>query len=177
MKWWLLLPLVLVVALGAAVGITFAVAGSPFDSEGPRSDESVAPVCAPEVRDCEDVIVNPDGDAAVNPDKPVSSGPITIIDDMDPNECNLVDNITACEEQATAAAIDDLAHNTGVDAATIAVRSVEFVEWPDACLGVHNPKLVCAQVITPGFRIGLVIGEGYYEYRTDATGSTLIGGK
>lgn len=138
---------------------------------------AVASVCAPEAPDCDDMIVNPDGDTGASPEEPVSSGPITIIDDIDPNECNLVHDITACEEQATAAAIEDLAHNTGVDPATITVRSVEFVEWPDACLGVQNPKLVCAQVITAGFTIGLAIGERFYGYRTDATGSTLIGGK
>ncbi|HZP58329.1 MAG TPA: hypothetical protein VFC53_12370 [Dehalococcoidia bacterium] len=38
-------------------------------------------------------------------------------------------------------------------AASVSLDSVEAVAWPDACLGIDQPGKVCAQVITPGYRI------------------------
>jgi hypothetical protein len=38
----------------------------------------------------------------------------------------------------------------GVDADAVTVAAVEAVDWPDACLGVSRPDVMCAQVITPG---------------------------
>lgn len=206
MRNWLIPATGIVVAFVAIAGVTFAVAGSPFDSgEQPavRSDQGidrqecspvdnteacdetngngdnkiVVPVCAIDVPDCGEMIVSPGGDSGGDPDQPVSSGPISIIDDMDPNECSLVHNIEACREQATAAAVRDLAKNTGAQPDAVAVMSAEFVEWPNACLGVYNPKIACAEVITPGFKVTLQVDSVTYEYRTNADGSSVIGGK
>jgi hypothetical protein len=45
--------------------------------------------------------------------------------------------------------------------------SSEPEDWPDACLGAARPGTVCAQVITPGFRIILEHEDQSYEYHAD----------
>lgn len=64
-------------------------------------------------------------------------------------------------------AIKDLAGRLGIQESDIAVASVTGVDWPDACLGVEVSGQVCAQVITPGFRIILETGGRQHEYHSD----------
>jgi hypothetical protein len=61
-----------------------------------------------------------------------------------------------------------------VDADAITIASVEAVDWPDACLGVSLPDVMCAQVITPGFRVVIEANGQQYEYHTDATGGQIV---
>jgi len=51
----------------------------------------------------------------------------------------------------------------------------EYVEWPDRCLGVETPGVVCAQVITPGYRIIVRSDETLpeVEYHTDLNGHAV----
>lgn len=53
----------------------------------------------------------------------------------------------------------------------IEIVSVEQVEWPDACLGVYTADMMCAQVITPGYRVILEVDGEQYEYHTNIDGS------
>ena len=183
----LLLP-VIGVALVAAVALVAVVAASGGGSDDNDGRESVSAddqgkvagdgaglaMCAEDVPDCNDMIVNPDGDVSDGLDEPVSSDPITSIDDIDPAECNLVHNIDACQMQATDATVKDLAANLGVEPEKIDVLSAELTEWPDACLGVAQPGVACAEVITTGYRIILAAQDAEYEYHTDATGSHAL---
>jgi hypothetical protein len=51
------------------------------------------------------------------------------------------------------------------------VVSVEPVDWSDACLGIERPGMMCAQVITPGFRITLRDADGSeHEVRASVDG-------
>jgi hypothetical protein len=71
------------------------------------------------------------------------------------------------------AAIQALATARGFQLNEISVVSVEAVEWSDACLGLGGPAESCAQVITPGYRIFLKVGEAEFELHTDATGQSV----
>ncbi|RIK35401.1 MAG: hypothetical protein DCC57_23385 [Chloroflexi bacterium] len=62
----------------------------------------------------------------------------------------------------------------GVDAGAVSIASVEAVDWPDACLGVSQPDVMCAQVITPGYRVVIEANGQQYEYHTDATGGQIV---
>jgi hypothetical protein len=53
-----------------------------------------------------------------------------------------------------------------VDAVTVV--AVEAVVWPDACLGAAGPDEMCAQVLTPGYKITLAVDGQEYTYHTDA---------
>ncbi|MBI5284919.1 MAG: hypothetical protein HY874_07465 [Chloroflexi bacterium] len=50
------------------------------------------------------------------------------------------------------------------------LATVEQVDWPDACLGVAEPNQVCAQVITPGYRVVVERSGGRIEYHTSRVG-------
>jgi hypothetical protein len=55
----------------------------------------------------------------------------------------------------------------------IEIVSVEAVDWPDACLGVYTADMMCAQVITPGYRVILAVDGQQYEYHTNLDGSSV----
>ena len=63
-----------------------------------------------------------------------------------------------------------LAQNTDFTLDQITFLDSEHVDWNNACLGAAKPGEMCAQVITPGFRITLDTPAGTYEIHTDETG-------
>lgn len=67
----------------------------------------------------------------------------------------------------------DLVKRLQIDPDTIQLVSVEAVEWPDGCLGVQTPGVMCTMVITPGYRVVLEAGGKQYEYHTDASGDVV----
>ena len=64
-----------------------------------------------------------------------------------------------------------LAQQLQINLDQIEIVSVEEVEWPDACLGVYTADMMCAQVITPGYRVILAVDGQQYEYHTNLDGS------
>ncbi|HJW89135.1 MAG TPA: hypothetical protein VJ436_00695, partial [Anaerolineales bacterium] len=77
------------------------------------------------------------------------------------------------QAQVIIAAVRALGEAQDLGTEQIEVRSIEAVEWPDACLGFPAPEQVCAAVITPGYRIILRSGGQEYEVHTDATGESV----
>lgn len=49
----------------------------------------------------------------------------------------------------------------------IRLVAVETVEFPDACLGLGKEGEMCAQVITPGYRLTMEAGGAQYIYHTN----------
>ena len=70
-------------------------------------------------------------------------------------------------------AVDLLAKELNLDASQIQLVGSEAVEWPDACLGINEPGQMCAQVITPGYRITLEAQGQRYTYHTNQDGSVV----
>ncbi len=60
-----------------------------------------------------------------------------------------------------------LARRLGVDVAEIELVNVERVDWQDSCLGYGSPVELCAQVITPGYRVIVKTAGTSYEFHTD----------
>jgi hypothetical protein len=48
---------------------------------------------------------------------------------------------------------------------------VPEAEWPDACLGAADEHEVCAEVVTPGFRIVLEARGSEHVYHSDLQGN------
>ncbi len=69
---------------------------------------------------------------------------------------------------------DALATNMNVGAEKIEVIKFEPVNWPDGCLGVSKPDVMCAAVITPGYRVILRVNGWDYEYHTDAKSTVVM---
>jgi hypothetical protein len=79
-------------------------------------------------------------------------------------------------ENAPVAAVKaraDLANHLQVDPDTIKLVSVDQAEWPDGCLGVQTPGVMCTMVITPGYSVILEADGKQYEYHTDASGDVV----
>jgi len=74
---------------------------------------------------------------------------------------------------AQRAAVQALAAALGLSVDQIKLVSIEAVDWPDACLGIAQPGIVCAQVVMPGFIIVLEAQGRQYEYHTNADGSVV----
>lgn len=66
-----------------------------------------------------------------------------------------------------------LAAQLGILPEDIRIVSYEKVNWPDACLGIQTAGLMCAQVITPGFRVLLEAQGKRYDFHTDLSGSDV----
>jgi hypothetical protein len=66
------------------------------------------------------------------------------------------------------AIILDALAGAGADAALV---EAEAVLWPDACLDAAEPGEICAQVVTPGYRIIIERGGQPTEYHTDLRGN------
>lgn len=66
-----------------------------------------------------------------------------------------------------------LSQETGIPHEQMQLEASEAVEWSDACLGVVQPDRLCAQVITPGYRIVLMTPQGKYVIHSDRTGNAM----
>ncbi len=75
--------------------------------------------------------------------------------------------------EAVAQARQSLALILDIPVDEVIVVSFEFVEWPDSCLDLANSDEMCAQVITPGYRVLLQAHGSSYEMHTDETGTNL----
>jgi len=75
--------------------------------------------------------------------------------------------------QAALSARADLAQRLPIDIDTIKLVSVEAVDWPDACMGIQTPGVMCAMVITAGYKVVLEANGKQYEYHTNESGSRV----
>jgi len=74
---------------------------------------------------------------------------------------------------AAVAAQEHLSEQLGVPVNDIDIASFERRDWPDACLGLAGADEMCAQVITPGYRVVVRAEGAEHVVRTDETGSVV----
>lgn len=67
-----------------------------------------------------------------------------------------------------------LADELGIPATDITFVEIEQVDWPDGCLGIHQPDVMCTQAIVPGYRVILEVDDQRYEYHTNLDGSYVL---
>lgn len=65
-----------------------------------------------------------------------------------------------------------IASDLGLAADALTVKTAEAVDWSDACLGAARPDEVCAQMITPGYRVVFTTPTGEVLVHSDRTGSS-----
>lgn len=87
---------------------------------------------------------------------------------MDETHNGLGIHIPPQAEKAVSWARSDLAEQEQVNLEQVRVVSVESVEWRDSSLGCPEPGQVYLQVITPGYRIVLRVGEKEFAYHAAA---------
>jgi hypothetical protein len=74
---------------------------------------------------------------------------------------------------AAAAARRELATILGVAETDVEVGRITPEMWPDSSLGIAEPGLAYAPVVTPGYRVELRAAGRVYEYHTDAAGGVV----
>jgi hypothetical protein len=55
----------------------------------------------------------------------------------------------------------------------ISVSSSEATDWSDTCLGASQPDELCAQVVTPGYRLLINTPQGEYVVHSDRLGRSF----
>ena len=75
---------------------------------------------------------------------------------------------------AQRAAIEAVAKKYNIPSEQIHIVSTEAVTWPNGCLGVVIPGVMCTEVITDGFRIKLEANGQPYEVHTNQDGTSVV---
>ncbi len=73
-------------------------------------------------------------------------------------------NISSAAEAAHYA-VRDLAAKLGIPSSSITVAEKGEATWPDPSLGMPEPGMMYAQMLTEGFRVVLLVDGKMYEYR------------
>jgi hypothetical protein len=68
----------------------------------------------------------------------------------------------------------DAARRTGKSEKEITVVSAESVTWPDASMGCPAPGMMYAQVLMPGYRIVLRVGDKQFDYHAGKSGKPAL---
>lgn len=66
-----------------------------------------------------------------------------------------------------------VAERLNIELAQLQIEQIELVDWPDSCLGLAGPEEMCAEVITPGFRLAVHSNGERYMVHTDLTGAQI----
>jgi len=75
---------------------------------------------------------------------------------------------------AQLAAVKALTSKLNIPVKDVGLVSTEAVVWPNGCLGIVLPGVLCANQTVPGFRIVLSAGGREYEYHTNQDGTTVL---
>jgi hypothetical protein len=67
-----------------------------------------------------------------------------------------------------------LAKQLGLPVDQITIVNIVPVDWPDGCLGVSNPEMMCTMVITPGYRVVLSANGQNYEAHTNTRSAVVF---
>ncbi len=78
---------------------------------------------------------------------------------------------TATQPRPVRLARADAAKRARVSAGKIRVVGVTRKTWSDSCLGVRTPDVLCAQVITTGYRVTFSVRGERVIYHTDRRSS------
>ena len=72
------------------------------------------------------------------------------------------------------AVVTQLAANLALPVTEIKVLSISPIVWSDSCLGVPLEGLMCAQVVSPGYRFVLAADAFNYEYHANQDASRIL---
>lgn len=150
--------------LGLAFAVAIAGCGDGNGNDGP----------SPEGPDGTALPTLPLGTATTGtPGVSLDDTPVGGTDGTQPGGATPATGGTPTGPNPVAEAREALLEETGGDPEDVDVLSIAPMTWPDACLGLAEQGEACAQVLTAGFRVVLVLGDSRYVYRTDETGTNI----
>lgn len=68
------------------------------------------------------------------------------------------------------AVLQDASARLGLADSTLEIAAAEPKTWPDGCLGLSGPGVMCTQALVPGWLVSVTDGEQSWVYRTDESG-------
>lgn len=71
------------------------------------------------------------------------------------------------------AVFQDLSQRTRQPTHTFEMIRMEPQTWPDGCLGLPEPDVLCTMVLVPGWRVVVSDGSQEWTYRTDDLGQIV----
>ncbi|HRW07572.1 MAG TPA: hypothetical protein P5121_20855 [Caldilineaceae bacterium] len=77
------------------------------------------------------------------------------------------------EMAALQAARQTLATTLDIHPYALQMESIVSTDWPDSCLGVHSPEVMCAAVTTPGYAVTLSWQGQFYQVNSNADGTQV----
>ncbi len=157
----------LIRVLGFSIALALAACGSAPATTQPTVvviDRPTAPVEAP----------YPAPDSAY----PAPGQPTSAPDNAYPAPGQPTPEPTSEINEATMRAMSELARQKLAEELEIGVDQIQVVTadptyWNDTSLGCPQPGMTYPQVITPGYRVTLVVGSDLYTYHTD-TKQTVV---
>ncbi len=169
--------LFLMILLPALLAACFPAAGLGATAQpSPTGVATLSPALTPALAPAGEKAVPP-GSAGPTPGtgaSPISATPAVSGTVPAPEEAAttsaLTPAATAGPPPVVTTAIAGAARQLGLSPNALALISYEAINWPDSCLGLAVPGLMCAQVITPGYRIVLRGPHGEFEVHTGAAG-------
>ena len=107
------------------------------------------------------------------PTPPAPTSPVSPVSPMPTVAPKPTDAAQMEPPEAALAAQAALAASLEVPVEEVEIVAYEPREWPDACLGLAREGEMCAQVITPGWRVVLSVQGEQYVFRTDESGEVV----
>ena len=107
------------------------------------------------------------------PTPPAPTSPVSPVSPMPTVAPEPTDAAQMEPPEAALAAQAALAASLEVPVEEVEIVAYEPREWPDACLGLAREGEMCAQVITPGWRVVLSVQGEQYVFRTDESGEVV----
>ncbi len=71
------------------------------------------------------------------------------------------------------AVLQDISRRMGQPVASFQMLRVESRTWPDGCLGLADPGVMCTLAMVPGWEVVVGNGSERWIYRSDRTGATV----
>lgn len=65
------------------------------------------------------------------------------------------------------------AEDNGVQLDRTKIAEIKKADWPDSCLGLSSANELCAQTITPGYKVTVSAGMEKVIYRTNMDGTMI----
>ncbi|MBD3560906.1 S-layer homology domain-containing protein [Planktothrix sp. FACHB-1355] len=76
-------------------------------------------------------------------------------------------------EVITNGVLENLSQQTGMEISALRIVAAQQETWPDGCLGIASPGIVCSKALVPGWRVVVGSDRQSWVYRTNLTGSLI----
>lgn len=84
-----------------------------------------------------------------------------------------VANSTNLPNAVAQAVLQDASKRSGLPIEQLRIVAAVQRDWPDGCLGLAQPQVICTQQVVPGWQVKVVNHQQAFIYRTNHSGSIV----